>query len=53
MQIKYQVEPNKERSHQSSVFRFAGGDSQKSVAVVGEAESTLSYCGGREIVEFD
>ncbi len=40
-----------ERSHQSSVFRLTGGDSQKSVAVVGEAESTLSYCDGREIVE--
>ncbi|WP_292739467.1 hypothetical protein [Nostoc sp. JL31] len=38
-------------SHQSGVLRFAGGDSQKSVAVVGEGKSGLSYCCGREIID--
>ncbi len=37
--------------HQSGVFRFTGGDSQKSVAVVGEAESALFNGCRREIVD--
>ncbi|WP_366933203.1 hypothetical protein [Nostoc sp. NMS7] len=40
-----------ERSHYTSVFRFTGGDSQKSVAVIGEGKSALSYCCGRETFE--
>lgn len=35
------------RVYSDSLF----GDSQKPVAVVGETESTLSYCCGREIVD--
>jgi hypothetical protein len=39
------------RSHQPNIFRFSGGDSQESVAVFGEGESSLSYCCGREIID--
>ncbi|MHC5767605.1 MAG: hypothetical protein ACYTXI_18675 [Nostoc sp.] len=40
-----------QRLHYTNIFRFAGGDSQKSVAVIGEGKSALSYCCRREIAE--
>ncbi|MBD2451469.1 hypothetical protein H6G76_30975 [Nostoc sp. FACHB-152] len=41
------------RSPCANIFRFSGRDSEKSVAVVGEAQAFLSYCCGGETVEFD
>ena len=40
-----------QRSPCANIFRFARGDSQKSVAVVGEGESSLFKGCGREIVD--
>ncbi|MEA5603246.1 hypothetical protein [Nostoc sp. UHCC 0252] len=38
------------RSHQSRVVQWAGGIGAEVFGVVGEAESSLSYCCGREVV---